>query len=164
GEASHEASERIDLTNELALREAADRGGARHASDRAELAREQRGLPAHLRRGVRRLDSGVAAADDEDVEFHVGKAISYRPSALKDGEHSGCKLTAESGRLLADTEAREGRLRDVLGRRLAEKIGERLERSRDVRRRVLRRLAARGGPARFGGPGGAPGATTGWRG
>ena len=63
----HQAAERIDLPDEVALRGAADRGIARHVRDGRPRQRADRDRPAHARRRPRGLDTGVPGADDDDV-------------------------------------------------------------------------------------------------
>jgi hypothetical protein len=58
----------IDLLDEVALADAADRGVAAHLPQRLDVVREQQRGTAHARRGERGLGAGVAAADDDDVE------------------------------------------------------------------------------------------------
>ena len=67
GEPAHHAPERVDLADELPLGEARRSRGCRTSARSRERARQKRRATAHARRGVRRLDARVAAADDEDV-------------------------------------------------------------------------------------------------
>ncbi len=73
GERPHEPAQGVDLAHELPLGEPADRGIARHAADRRDRRGQQGRAAAEARRGVRRLDARMPAADDEDVEVHGGK-------------------------------------------------------------------------------------------
>ena len=68
GDAAHEAVERIDLADEVALAKAADGGVAGHRADGREPMGQQRRARAHARGRSRGLTAGVAAADDDDVE------------------------------------------------------------------------------------------------
>ena len=61
--------ERIDLLDQVALANAADRRIAAHLPERLDAVREQKCAPAHTRRGERRLGAGMTAADDDHVEF-----------------------------------------------------------------------------------------------
>ena len=71
GAASHQPVERVDLADEMALAEPADRGVAGHRADCAgRLCDERRSCAGAGRRG-RRLAPGMAAADDDDIEAHV---------------------------------------------------------------------------------------------
>ncbi len=68
GDAAHEAVERIDLADEVALAKTADGGVAGHRADGRELVGQQRRARAHARGRGRGLTAGVAAANDDDVE------------------------------------------------------------------------------------------------
>ncbi len=72
-DAAHEPVERIDLADQVALSEPADRRIAGHGTDGREAMGDQRGRRAHSRSGSRRFASGVPATDDDDVEarFHL---------------------------------------------------------------------------------------------
>ncbi len=65
---AHQAIQRIDLTNQMALAETPDRGIAGHHPDGRKPMGHQRRPGADARRGARGLAAGVAAADDDDVE------------------------------------------------------------------------------------------------
>ena len=88
GEAAHHSTERVDLANELSLCDAADRGVAGHPPDRRPRPRQKRRAPAHPRRGVRGLDAGVTAADDEDLVLH-GRILSQ---SARGGGRSHCNI------------------------------------------------------------------------
>ena len=79
GDAAHQAVERVDLPHQMALAEPADRRIAGHRADGREFVRHQRGFGAHPRRRGRGFAAGVAAADDNDVEFsvHWGLGIGF---------------------------------------------------------------------------------------
>src|SRR5262249_42552715 len=70
-DAPHEAVERVDLANQVALAETADRWVARHGADGREPVRHQRGRRAHGGGRRRGLAAGMAAADDDHVEARV---------------------------------------------------------------------------------------------
>jgi len=58
----------VDLANQMALAEAADRGIAGHRPDSREAVGHERGLRAHPRGRAGGLAAGMAAPDDDDVE------------------------------------------------------------------------------------------------
>ena len=66
---AHHPVQRIDLANEMALGQAADRRIARHLADGFELMGQQQGPRAQPRRGRGRLAAGMTAANDDDVKF-----------------------------------------------------------------------------------------------
>ncbi len=68
GRDRHRAAQRVDLLDQVALADAADRRIARHLPQRFDAVREQQRLAAHPRAGERRLGAGVAAADDDHLE------------------------------------------------------------------------------------------------
>ena len=68
GDPAHQAVQRIDLADQMALAETADRGIAGHRADGRKAMGHQRGLRAHPRSRARGLAAGMAAADDDDVE------------------------------------------------------------------------------------------------
>ncbi len=74
GDPAHQAVERVDLADQMALAEPADGRIARHRADGRELVGHQRSRRAHARGRGRGLTAGVAAADDDDVEprLHLG--------------------------------------------------------------------------------------------
>ncbi len=67
GGARHEATERIDLLDQVALADATDRRIAGHGADRLDIVREQQGLGAQTRAGRGRLGAGMAAANYDYV-------------------------------------------------------------------------------------------------
>ena len=67
-DAAHEPVERIDLADQVALAQTADRRIARHRADGRERVRDQRGRRAHARSRGRGFTAGMAAAHDDDVE------------------------------------------------------------------------------------------------
>ena len=62
---AHQAAERVDLANEMALRGAADGWIARHVRDRVARQRAQADAASQARGRVRGLDAGVPGADDD---------------------------------------------------------------------------------------------------
>ena len=82
GRPRHHAVERIDLADEMALAEPADRRIAGHHADGLGLMRHQRRARAEPRRSGGGLDAGMAAADDDDViavcDRSLGHAVRYR--------------------------------------------------------------------------------------
>ena len=66
--APHEAAERIDLAHEMPLGRAADRRIARHERHGVRRERAESHATPDTRRRPRRLDTGVAGADDDDIE------------------------------------------------------------------------------------------------
>ena len=69
GSACHHAAEGIDFLDEMALANAADRRIAAHRAERLDVVRKQERPHAHARRCERAFGAGVAAADDDHVEF-----------------------------------------------------------------------------------------------
>jgi hypothetical protein len=59
----------------MALAEAADRRIARHRTDRREAVGDKRRPRAEPRRRSRRLGSGVAAADHDDIESFAHESV-----------------------------------------------------------------------------------------
>ena len=77
----HRAAQRVDLLDQMALADAADRGIAGHLAERLDVVGQQQRARAHARGGQRGLGAGVAAADDDDVvavEGRVAGAGSIR--------------------------------------------------------------------------------------
>ena len=82
----HRAAQRIDFLDQVALADAADRRVAAHLSERLDVVRQQQRLAAHAGGRQGGLGAGMAAADDDDVEFlgveHLdGPASSGEPRA-----------------------------------------------------------------------------------
>ncbi len=67
GDFAHDAAERVDLADEVALGYAADGRVAAHLGDEVEVHGDERGLQAHARRGHGGLAAGVTGADYNDV-------------------------------------------------------------------------------------------------
>ena len=83
GHAAHDAVERIDLADEVALPEAANGRVAAHLADGLDLVRQQQRTRAQTCGSRCGLAASVAAADDDDVEgvrrahvlgVHIGRA------------------------------------------------------------------------------------------
>ena len=66
--ASHQAIERIDLSDEMPFAEAANRGITRHLADRLEFMRNERSTRAHTGSSRGRLAAGVPASHNNNVE------------------------------------------------------------------------------------------------
>ena len=75
GDPAHLTAQGVDLLDELALGEAADRGIAGHERDGVEVDVEQQGLAAHPGRRQGRLAARMPAADDDDVIFPAHHAL-----------------------------------------------------------------------------------------
>ena len=69
GDFAHDAAERVDFAHQVSLGDAAHGGVARHLRDQVDVERVEGGLQAHARRSHRGLASGMAGADDNDVEM-----------------------------------------------------------------------------------------------
>ena len=68
GSQGHGAAERIDLLDEVALADAADRRVATHLPQRLDVVGQQQGAATHARCGECGFRAGMAAADDDDIE------------------------------------------------------------------------------------------------
>src|SRR5205807_368434 len=75
GDAAHQAIERIDLTHQMTLAEAADRRVARHRPDRRESVGHQRDLGAHPGGGGSSFAAGVATTDHDDIEGNHDRVV-----------------------------------------------------------------------------------------
>ena len=75
----HGAAQRVDLLDQMALADAADGRVAAHLAQRLDVVGQQQRLAAHAGGGQRRLGAGMAAADDDDVEF-LGIQHGAQPS------------------------------------------------------------------------------------
>ena len=69
GDVPHQATQGIDFADELALADAADCRVARHLADLSQIAADQRRGYTHARGRGCSLDTGVPAADDNDLEI-----------------------------------------------------------------------------------------------
>jgi hypothetical protein len=67
---THQATERVDLANEMSLRRAANRGIARHVRDGVARHRADRDVAAHPGRRPRGFDAGVSRPDHDDLVPH----------------------------------------------------------------------------------------------
>jgi len=74
---AHLATERIDLSYDLPLGDAADSRVATHLANLVHVHRYQAGLGTHVGRGCGSLASGVTATDNEYVIIESHKMISY---------------------------------------------------------------------------------------
>ena len=75
----HRATQRIDLTDEVALADAADRRVAAHLAQRLDALRDEQRARAASRRGERGFGAGMAATDHDHVEI-FGEASHRLPS------------------------------------------------------------------------------------
>ena len=82
GDAAHQAIERIDLADQMALAEPADRRIAGHGADGREALGDQRRARAHARGRSRRLAAGMAATDDDHIEAGVHRHFSREREPL----------------------------------------------------------------------------------
>ena len=71
GNAAHEAVESVDFPHQMAFAEPANGRIAGHGADGRESVRHQGRFRAHTGAGSRGFTAGMAAADDDDVEFRV---------------------------------------------------------------------------------------------
>ena len=67
GGARHDAAERVDFLDQVALADAADRRVAAHRADGLDVVREQQRARTGARGRERGFGAGVAAADHDDV-------------------------------------------------------------------------------------------------
>ena len=65
----HRTAQSIHLFDQMALANAADAGVAAHLAQSLDVVGEQQGLATHACSGQCRLGSGMAAANDDDIEF-----------------------------------------------------------------------------------------------
>ncbi|MNU68563.1 hypothetical protein D3C71_579320 [compost metagenome] len=68
GQTAHDAVQGVDLAHQMALAQTADGRVATHLADGFQLLGQQQGAGAGARRGGCSFATGVAAADDDDVE------------------------------------------------------------------------------------------------
>ena len=66
GDAAHQAVQRVDLADQVALAQTADGRIAAHLADGRELVGDQRRGNAETRRGRRGFAAGVAASNNDD--------------------------------------------------------------------------------------------------
>ncbi len=62
---AHHAAQRVDLANQMALGDSADRRIARHLRDQVQIHRDHRRLQAQTGARARRFAAGVSGADDD---------------------------------------------------------------------------------------------------
>ena len=67
GDFAHDAAERVDFADEVALGHAADGRIAAHLGDEVEVHGDERGLEAHARGGHGRFAAGVPGAHHDDI-------------------------------------------------------------------------------------------------
>ena len=65
----HGAAERVDLLDQMALADPADRRVAAHLAERLDGVRQQQSRCPHARRGERSLGAGMTATDNDHVEM-----------------------------------------------------------------------------------------------
>ena len=119
--AAHQPAERVDLANEMTLCRAANRGIARHVRDGVGRQRAESDVRAEPRGRVRRLASGVAGADHDDVEgcihdFTQSRRTAESMSTCPCDSTRLCAVCADLS--LPDTESRED-VREHIVRRAA---------------------------------------------
>jgi hypothetical protein len=68
GRCRHRSTQRINLTHQMALANAADRWIATHRPQRVEIVCQQQRIRTRPRRGERSFGAGMAAADNNDIE------------------------------------------------------------------------------------------------
>ena len=95
----HRAAQRIDLLDQVAFADAADRRVARHLPQRFDVVRQQQRRAAHARAGQRRLGAGMAAADDDYIIFFNGLGHACR-CRCKDRQNSTLKTQVRTGRFV----------------------------------------------------------------
>ena len=91
GGKAHQPAESVDLPHQMPLADAADRRIAAHRADRIEAVGDEDRGSSGARRGARRLASGMAAADHDDVAGGrpVGSAGRWKESLMSVGHGSG---------------------------------------------------------------------------
>jgi hypothetical protein len=101
GDLSHDAAERVNLPDQVALGNAADSWVARHLSNQVDIKSVEGGLQAHARGGHRGLASGMAGADHDDIELfselHVlAKFQSFKVSKFQGSNANTVGFTFET--------------------------------------------------------------------
>ena len=81
----HRAAQRVDLLDQMALADAADRRVAAHLPQRLDVVRQQQRAAAHARRGQRGLGAGMAATDDDHVEL---PRVEHGVAFVERGRHA----------------------------------------------------------------------------
>ena len=69
GRRRHRTTQRVDLLDQMAFADAADRRIAGHLAERFDVMRKQQRAPAHARAGERRFGAGVTATNHDYVKF-----------------------------------------------------------------------------------------------
>ena len=82
GQEPHQPAESVDVADNLALGHAAHGRVARHSTDGIDIHREHGGLYAQFPCGMRRLDTGMTAADDDNVKFRLNHNPLNSPNAV----------------------------------------------------------------------------------
>ncbi len=82
GRAAHQAVQRVDFADQMALPEPADRRIAGHRPDGGEPMRHERRPGAHPRSRGRGFAAGVAAADHDDIEGNFAHGRSFYSSGV----------------------------------------------------------------------------------
>ena len=78
GHLAHDAAERVDFADQMALGHAADSGVAAHLRDEVQVHGDEGGLEAHARRSHGCLASGVSRAHHGDVVlFHKSHLLLF---------------------------------------------------------------------------------------
>ncbi len=83
GRQAHLAAERVNLADQVALADTADRRVARHLADMVEVEREHQRARTHPGRSQRGFDTGMAGTDDDNVVVHGESAIMARLDASR---------------------------------------------------------------------------------
>jgi hypothetical protein len=82
----HDATKRVDLSNNSAFRNATNGRIARHLPDGLERTGDNSDAAAEARRRHRRLSAGVAGANHDDVKFRLGRESGTRHSLKVAGQ------------------------------------------------------------------------------
>ena len=96
GGQGHSTAQRIDLFDQMAFANAANRGVAAHLPQSLDVVGEQQGLAAHARSGQRSLAPGVAAADDDDVKL-LGIKHGRQSNQGREGDFTGAPVLRDAG-------------------------------------------------------------------
>ena len=105
GDPAHQAVQRIDLADQMALAEAADRRIAGHRADGRKALGDQRRARAHARGRSRGLAAGMAAADDNHIEAAVHRNLQEpgRSSQAQNIRSKAPRVASVSRETAADT-------------------------------------------------------------
>ena len=85
GRARDQTVEGIDFANEMALAQSTDRRIAAHRADGGKIEAHQCNTRTHARRDRSRLHTGMAAANNDDVERMHGSALQEQRIPVKAG-------------------------------------------------------------------------------